>query len=324
MLAGTLVDDGRLTWDTRLGGFGRRGRWRLGGRLLGSLLLASDTDRGAPRHHARLDVVSVGAEGVFARSKSLFDLDRPGSIVADDRLSDLLFVIEKKDASIGIAAAGERDLAAIGAGVLIIDLADPYRRLRPLRRRGILIGNHRLGLARHRLWLGLRRSSLLGLRLLWCGSLLLRHGCLTRRLADGHIDGLLPGQPLRPLGRGGAQCERMVARGQRLVEHDAPGAFLIDFGLGDLGAAVLQRDGPARLGTARDHAVACGLDAHHIEARHRRWLRLGRLGLGRFRRFGCRLFAGRHLVLGGRRGALMPIEINPCRSEGDHADHCHD
>ena len=23
-------------------------------------------------------------------------------------------------------------------------------------------------------------------------------------------------------------------------------------------------------------------------------------------------------------GALMPIEINPCRSEGDHADHCHD
>jgi hypothetical protein len=270
---------------------------------------------------------------VFARPKFLFDLDRPGSIVADHRLSDLLFVIEKKDAPIGVADAGERDLAAVGAGVLIIDLADLHRRLRPLRRRSILVGNDRLGLARHGLRRGLRRSSLLfgsgwpsfrGLGLLRRGGLLLRHDCLTRRLADSDIDGLLPGQPLRPIRRGGAQCERMVAGGQRLIEHDAPGAFLIDFGVGDLGSAVLQRDGPAGLGAARDHAVACRLDAHHIEARHRRGLRLGRLGLGRFCRLGTWLLAGRHLVFGRRRGALMPIEINPCRSEGDHADHCHD
>ena len=227
--------------------------------------LAPDADRRPPGDHSRLVVIGVGTDGVLTIAELLLDLEDPGAVTANHHFTERLLIKEQKDANVGIADAGQRDLAAVGTDVLIVELADLDRWLRPLQWRSILIRNDRLGLARN--GLGLRRSRLL-LRCgrLWRG-LLLRHNRLAR-LADGHIDRLLSGQALRSVWRHGAKRQRMVALGQRLVEHDAPGALLIDLGLGDRVSAALQRDGPAGLGAARDHALARRLDAHDIEARN--------------------------------------------------------
>ena len=78
-------------------------------------------------------------------------------------------VIRVQIAASGIARAGIASLLRAnpeievvegnsgGADVLIVELADFHGRLRPLRRRSILVGNYRLRLA----WDGLRRLGLL-------------------------------------------------------------------------------------------------------------------------------------------------------------------
>src|SRR4029078_4188838 len=111
-----------------------------------------ETKRGAALHHTGLLVVSVGADGVLAFPKLLLDLERPSAVTADHQVSNRLLVIEEEDMHIGHADAGHRDLPAIGAGILIVELANFDGRLRPLRRRSILVGTHRLRLATHGLW----------------------------------------------------------------------------------------------------------------------------------------------------------------------------
>ena len=194
-----------------------------------SFRLTPETKRGAPLHHTGLLVVSVGADGVLAFPELLLDLERPSAVAADHQVSNRLLVIEEEHMHIGYADAGHRDLPAIGAGILIVELANFDGRLRPLRRRSILVGNHRLRLA----WDGLRRLGLLlGLWRLRCRGLrrrLLfrsgRSGFLRRflrgrfllrdllaRLADSNLDRLLAGQRLRPIRRGGAQLKRIGPR----------------------------------------------------------------------------------------------------------------
>src|SRR4029077_12994488 len=155
------------------------------------------------------------------------------------------------------------------------------------------------------------------------GRFLLRD--LLAWLAHSDLDRLLAGQRLRPIGRGGAQLKRLVPGRQRLVEHDAPGTLLIGLGLGDLGSAALQGDGPARLGAAGNDALARRLDADDVEARHGSGLGGRRLGLLRLSRLWLlsRLLASRHLVLDPRGGTVMAVEVNACPSEGDYTDHCY-
>jgi len=101
--------------------------------------LAPDADRRPPGDHSRLVVIGVGTDGVLTIAELLLDLEDPGAVTANHHFTERLLIKEQKDANVGIADAGQRDLAAVGTDVLIVELADLDRWLRPLQWRSIAI-----------------------------------------------------------------------------------------------------------------------------------------------------------------------------------------
>ena len=171
-----------------------------------------------------------------------------------------------------------------------------------------------------------------------------RRGSCCRRRSHRDAYPLLRRQRTRPVGRSDLQGKRMIARGKRLLQDRAPLTLSIGRGRGHRGAAVLDADLPARRGAACDHALAIGLDHHHIEARHcrgfglrlngagsiRLFLRRGRrlresgsLRLRRLRRLGRQGGAGRISPAIGAKPAPLLIEVDCARADQE-ANTCRD